>query len=93
MLTDETRLRLARDVTFQAVGNGEDTVILRLGSGYLYTCNNTTAGFLSALDAQRGFGEVVDLLGRQYDVPREKLRDDLQALAAKLMQEKMIVAE
>lgn len=87
----ETRLRLSGDVTFQSLGEGQETVVLSLQSGRLYTCNDTTKAFLEALDGRRSFGDIVDLLEGQFDVPREKLQRDLAELAEKLVREGLMV--
>ncbi len=90
MPTEQTCFRLSEDVTFQSMGPGEDTVLLSLNSGYLYTCNETTGAFLGAIDGGRTMGEIVDELIEQYDVPREQLHADLTALANELLREKLI---
>lgn len=69
----------------------EETVMLSLSSGYLYTCNETTRSFIGALDGERTFGEVVDLLTDQYDVPREQFLSDLETILEELLREKLIV--
>jgi pyrroloquinoline quinone biosynthesis protein D len=78
-------------VTNETLGPGQDTVVLSLRSGYLYTCNETTAAFLKALDGRRTFADVIDLLLEQFEVPRDTLRSDLVALAEKLLAEKLIL--
>jgi hypothetical protein len=88
---DRTRFRLSDDVTYQSLGTDQDTVVLSLTSGYLYTCNETTASFLRALDGKRTFGEVLSVLEKQYEVPLEQLRSDLQETLAELLREKLIV--
>ena len=93
MLAEDIRLNLAKDVTFQSVGAEQDTVILSLSSGRLYSCNETTGSFLSAIDGQRNLGQIVDLVSEQYDVPREELHADLSALAERLIEEKLILVE
>lgn len=87
-------LRLADDVTFQAVGGSEDdTVVLSLKSGYLYTCNGVTASVLTALqEGQATLGELADRLMAIYDVDRPQLEADLAELADKLLDEELIVA-
>jgi hypothetical protein len=90
MLSDDTRLRLAADTTHQSLGPGENTVILSLSSGYLYTCNETTEAFLIALDGRRTFGQAIDRLREEFDVPRETLVRDLSALVEKLLAEKIV---
>jgi len=86
------RLRLARDVTYQSLGSGQDTVILSLDSGCLYTCNETTCAFLLALDGERTLDGVVRVLEEQFDAPPETLREDMAVLADELMREKLVVA-
>jgi hypothetical protein len=90
MIEEATRLQLAEDVTFQSVGNGQ-TVVLSLASGYLYTCNETSAGFLAGVDGRRTVGQIVDQLQAEYDVPREKLLADMLGLAAQFIEEKLLV--
>ena len=90
MLDESVRLALSDDVAHQSLGEGQDTVVLSLKSGYLYTCNETTQSFLKALDGRRTLGEAVDLLEAEYDVPRAKLGADLAAMAEELLAEKLI---
>lgn len=85
MLQDATVCALAEGISHQPLGQGEGAVVLVVGSGQLYTCNDTTAAFLSVLDGQRTFGEAVDELHRLYDVPRDQLRQDLSELADNLL--------
>ena len=88
---DSSRLDLADHVTKQTLGPGEDTVILSLRSGYLYTCNETTAAFLQALDGKQTLGQVIDRLHEQFDTDRETLRKDMTQLAENLLAEGLIV--
>jgi hypothetical protein len=90
-MTGDTRLRLADEVTFQSLGEGQDTVVLSLASGYLYTCNETAAAFLAAVDGQRTLDEMTQLLREQFDVPVETLRADLSALAEEMCREKLLI--
>ncbi len=90
MMSDDTRLRVAADASHQSLGSGEDTVILSLKTGHLYTCNETTAAFLSALEDQPTFGAVVDRLLDRFDVPREKLHEDLAKMADRLIAEGIV---
>ena len=92
MIADQSRFILADDVTFQSMGPGEDTVVLSLGSGYLFTCNETSESFLRALGAGKTFTEIVDELAEEYDVPKSRLQADLAALAEKMLAEKLIVS-
>jgi len=57
-----------------------------------YTCNETTQDLLRAIDGQRSFGEVVDVMAGTYDVDRETLAADLAGMAEELLREGLIVA-
>lgn len=91
MVTEQSVFRLADDAAYQSMGEGEETVLLSLSSGYLYTCNDTTAAFLAAIDGRRPFDQVVDALLESYEVARDKLWADLAAMAEKLLAEGIIV--
>ena len=92
MWTEQSSFQLAKDVKFQSLAPGSETVILSLASGCLYTCNETTSLFLEALDGCRSFAEIVDLLAGEYEVTREQLLADLQGVVNDLLCEKLIVA-
>lgn len=87
----QTRLRLAEDVSYQSLGEGNDTVMLSFASGYLYTCNEAAAAFVRALDGKRSVDEIVDLMEREFDAPRERMDADFAALADELVREKLAV--
>ena len=90
MWTNESRFKVSDGVTYQSMGPEAETVLLSLDSGYLFTCNDTTAAFLGALDGRRTFAQIVDLLVGEYHVEPEELRRDLSELAGHLVQEKLI---
>jgi hypothetical protein len=89
-LKEQTRLARCQDVASQGLGPGQDTVILSLTSGYLYTCSRTTAAFLDALDGCRTLAEVVDLLRGKFEVDRERLRQDVLSMGRKLLDERLV---
>jgi hypothetical protein len=89
----DARLKLADDVTYQSLGPGSDAVVFSLDSGYLYTCNETTADFLRALDGRRTLKEVIETLHEQYEVTPEVLTRDMTDLAGKLLAEKLLVEQ
>ena len=70
---------------------GQDTVVLSLDTGQLYTCNETAAALLSAVDGERTFGEIVDLLAGEFEVSREQLRGDLDRLVDELIREHLLI--
>jgi pyrroloquinoline quinone biosynthesis protein D len=82
---------LSGNVSFQRLGKGEGAVVLAIDTGQLHTCNDTTAAFLAALDGKRTFDMVVAELEKEFEVEREELRADLAALAARLIDEGVIV--
>ncbi|NLF32005.1 MAG: PqqD family protein [Planctomycetes bacterium] len=83
--------RLADDVTWQSMGEGDDTVILSLTTGALFTCNATTAALLGALDAARPFGAVVDAVAERFDVARDRLAADLAEMVERMVQRGLVV--
>jgi len=91
MLAEQTVLRRADDLTYQSLGENQDTVILSLDSGQLYTCNHTAEEFLSALDGSRSFADIIELLAQQFEVPREQLQADMKSLAEQMIREGLIV--
>jgi hypothetical protein len=91
MLDETSRLRRADEIAYQSLGPQEDTVILSLRTGQLHTGNETTRAFLDALDGERTLGEILDRLGTEYDVAREKLQADLTRLAENLLREGIVV--
>ena len=91
MITEQSVLRRVDDLTYQSLGQGQDTVILSLSSGQLYTCNETAAQFLSAVDGSRTFTQIVQLLGEEFEVSLEQLRNDLNSLAEELIREKLLL--
>lgn len=84
------RLKIADDVAFQSLGSGVETVILSLNSGVLYSCNDTTAAFLSAIDGQLSLAQVIDTLLDKFDVSKAKLTTDIQSVANKLLSERLV---
>ena len=50
------------NTSFQPLGDGEGGVLLDTISGQLFTCNDTTAAFLSTVDGQRSFGAILQRL-------------------------------
>ena len=86
MLQDSSVLALSEGVSYQSLGEGEGGVVLHIESGQLFTCNDTTSAFLSAIDGRRSFQELVKTLLEMFDVSEEKLRSDLIALAEQLQQ-------
>jgi len=90
VIENSSVVSLSEGVSYQPLGTGEGAVVLIVESGQLFTCNDTTSAFLSAVDGRRSFGEVVDSLLNTFDVSADELRNDLAALATELHQEGIV---
>ena len=90
MLTDNKVLALREGVSFQPLGNADGAILLVIETGQLYTCNITTARFLSAIDGKRNFAQVVDAVSGDFEVSREELHQDLGQIAEELVSEGLL---
>jgi hypothetical protein len=88
----QTRLRLAPNVTFRSLGEGEGTVVVDTTTGELYTCNQTGAAFLETIDGQRTFEAIVDALHLKFDVDRAVLRADISDMASQMLAKGLLMA-
>lgn len=86
-----SRYQLAEGVTFQTMGEGEDTVVLALSAGQLYSCNDTATVLLQTLQAGGGLDDAVERLCAEFEVSRAEAEADLSALAGELLAEGLIV--
>jgi len=83
-------LRMSPKVTLRRLGEDQGGVVLRLGDGQLYTCNDTTVAFLEAVDGRRDLRAVIDELAGMFDAPTDQLTADLVELAGRLVDEGLI---
>ena len=90
MLTDTKVLALRDGVSFQPLGNADGAILLVIATGQLYTCNVTTAKFLSAIDGVRSFAQVVDVVSGNFEVARPELHQDLSQIAEELVSEGLL---
>ena len=90
MLTDSKVLALRDGVSFQPLGNADGAILLVIETGQLYTCNITTARFLSAVDGVRNFAQVVDEVSGDFEVSRDELHQDLSQIAEELVSEGLL---
>jgi pyrroloquinoline quinone biosynthesis protein D len=90
VLTDSKVLALREGVSFQPLGNADGAILLVIETGQLYTCNVTTARFLSAIDGVRSFGQVVDEVSGDFEVARAELHQDLTEIADELVSEGLL---
>jgi pyrroloquinoline quinone biosynthesis protein D len=91
MTNDHRVFQVAKDISYQSMGPGEQTVILALKTGNLYTCNDTSEAFLKALDGRSDLGQVAARLAEQFDATEGQLLADLSELAEQLLAEGIIV--
>lgn len=85
------RFALAEGVTFQPMGDDEDTVVLSLSQGQLFTCNGTATEFLVAVQDGLTLGQAADRLVEAYGIERAVAETDLIELAATLLAEGLLV--
>jgi len=85
------RLQLAPGVNFQSLGDGEDGVVLSMGSGYLFRCNHTAVAILEQLHDQPTLVELEKRLASHFGLSEEQAHRDLSAFVADLMREALIV--
>jgi hypothetical protein len=93
VIQDTTVLSLAEGTSFQTLGVGEGGVVLKVGSGELFTCNDTTSVFLAAVDGQRTFADLVQAVLDEFEVSETELRSDLRTFAHELHQKGIVRAE
>jgi pyrroloquinoline quinone biosynthesis protein D len=93
MIEDATVLSLAEGISFQPMGMGEGGVLLKVDSGQLFTCNDTTSAFLTALDGRRTFADLLRVLLDEFEVAEDALREDLLTLASDLATQGIVRAQ
>jgi hypothetical protein len=89
-LSAQTRFRLKPDVAFQALGPEEESVVLSLESGQLYTGNPAATFFLAAVKRGQSLGEAAQAMSEGFEVGPERALEDLQALARELLAEGLV---
>lgn len=90
MMVTDSRFRLNEDVVFQSLVDGQETVVVSLGSGFIYSCNDTTRAFLEALDGDKTLPEIASQLVGEFMTTEDKLLSDLSQLAEKMLAEGLI---
>ncbi len=90
VIEPETKLRLAPNVTFRSLGEGEGTVVVDTKTGELYSCNQTAAALLEAIDGRRTFEAIIDVVHGKFDVDRAVLYTDLRDVAAQMLQKGLL---
>lgn len=87
MIDGKDKLSLGEGVSVQDLGEGEGSVVLAIGSGQLYTCNDTTGALLrcamEGLDFDTAIGRMLEI----FEVSQAELRADMADIARELVQE------
>ena len=89
-MTERPVYALADGVSFETVSDG--SVVLVFRSGQLYSCNETSTAFLVELDGKRTLGDVAPAMAETFDAPSEDILADLDAIAAEMLAEGIIVS-
>ena len=69
---------------------GDEALILNLENGSTYSLNKSGARIWEAIDKGRQLDGILRTLKEMYDLPEERLKDDLVKLVKDLEQEKLI---
>lgn len=83
MPSPETVLVLRSPVRWRRVGG--DAVIVVQDAGRVAGLNPTGADVLDAVDGKRTVAEIVELLAPRWDVPRERLAEDVGRILDELL--------
>lgn len=89
-MQDMQIFKLANGATFERVADG--AVVLVFGNGQLYSCNDTSAAFLDAIDGQRSLGDIALLIAGEFEAPPAEILADLRDLASEMLSEGIITA-
>jgi pyrroloquinoline quinone biosynthesis protein D len=89
-MQDDTRVSLAEGVSVQHLGEDEGAVVLLLGSGQLYTCNDTAAEVLRAAVRGASVREATDALLAQFEVAEADARRDVAKILAAFAREGIV---
>ena len=69
---------------------GDEVVILGLNDEVYYGLDGAGARMWNLLQTPRTIGELADLLSAEFEVTREKLESDLQALLDSLLEKGLV---
>jgi len=83
-------LSLAEGVSVQHLGAGEGGVVLKIGSGELFTCNDTTAALLRCAAEGLDFDASIAKMLETFEVDAAELRADMEEMAAELAREGIV---
>lgn len=84
------RIELAAGVNYQSFGAGEDTVVLSVGTGYLYRCNGTATAVLDFVRDRPTWAELRARFASRFQLPAERAESDLSGFVDHLMAEGLL---
>lgn len=65
-------------------------VLLSIPSGQYYSLNELGARVWKLCDGTRTVAEIIELIGKEYDAPLDRIRDDVIALLRELGSERLV---
>lgn len=86
----DARLKLADDVNYQPMGDGEDGVILSLSSGYLYRCNCTAIAVLDMLQGSPTVDTLLAEFAARFAIDADQARADVLPLISHLVEQRLV---
>lgn len=87
---ERSRLRVAEGVNYQAMGDGEDGVILSLTSGCLYRCNHTAIAILEMLRDRPTVDALLAEFAGRFAIDAERARADVLPLVGHLVEQRLV---
>lgn len=92
-MDEQSRVRLAPGVNYEALGEGENAVILSMPSGCSYRCNATAVEVLDALRSEPTLKELVLQFADRHGLQAEQAREDLTQFLRILVEEQLVLLE
>ncbi len=84
-------LRPSQDVVFRHLE--DEAVLVHLGTNRIYSLNPTGARFWELLVAGHARSEIAKQLLHEFDVSAEQLEEEIEALLASLVSERLVTIE
>ena len=78
----------SRKVAYRVIGG--EAVILNLDNGYYYSLNEVGTRVWEAIEDNRSVDAILDLLEKEYGMPKKQLRDDIIVLLQHLEKEELV---
>ncbi len=90
LLNPTSRYRVDELVSRQKLEDA--TVLVHLGTGHIHHTNKTGTRIWELLEQGHSVAEILEMLGREFDVPPDRLRNEVQKFIDQLAAGKMIQA-